>query len=184
MHPQLQAIADEFTSASHRLHRLIDIVPAERWGARADPDRWSIAECIAHLNLTSQAFRPLVEQGLDAGRKRGGPAPERYRRNFTGWLLWKMAGPPVRFRVKTTAPFIPQGTLPQTELVERFDRLQEMQLAWVTAADGLRLHEIHITSPFNARIRYNLYACLTILPRHQHRHLWQAEATAHALHEQ
>jgi len=24
-------------------------------------------------------------------------------------------------------------------------------------------------------VRYNLYACFTILPRHQHRHLWQAE---------
>jgi hypothetical protein len=24
-------------------------------------------------------------------------------------------------------------------------------------------------------VRYNLYSCFTILPRHQHRHLWQAE---------
>ena len=32
-----------------------------------------------------------------------------------------------------------------------------------------------ITSPFNPRIRYNLYACLTILPPHQERHIWQAE---------
>jgi len=34
---------------------------------------------------------------------------------------------------------------------------------------------VRVTSPFNARVRYNLYACFTILPRHQHRHLWQAE---------
>ena len=26
-----------------------------------------------------------------------------------------------------------------------------------------------------AKLRYNLYSCLTILPPHQHRHLWQAE---------
>jgi len=24
-------------------------------------------------------------------------------------------------------------------------------------------------------VRYNLFACFTILPLHQHRHLWQAE---------
>ena len=32
-----------------------------------------------------------------------------------------------------------------------------------------------IVSPFDGRLRYNLYSCLTILPAHQHRHLWQAE---------
>jgi len=37
------------------------------------------------------------------------------------------------------------------------------------------LSQVRVTSPFNARVRYNLYACFTILPRHQHRHLWQAE---------
>ena len=34
---------------------------------------------------------------------------------------------------------------------------------------------VKITSPFNPRLRYNLYACLTILPPHQERHIWQAE---------
>jgi hypothetical protein len=24
-------------------------------------------------------------------------------------------------------------------------------------------------------LRYNLYSCFTILPSHQHRHIWQAE---------
>ena len=32
-----------------------------------------------------------------------------------------------------------------------------------------------MTSPFNARMRYNLYAGFSTLPRHQHRHLQQAE---------
>jgi hypothetical protein len=48
-------------------------------------------------------------------------------------------------------------------------------MACVEAADGLPLGSVRITSPFDPRLRYNLYSCLTILPRHQHRHLWQAE---------
>jgi hypothetical protein len=32
-----------------------------------------------------------------------------------------------------------------------------------------------VQSPFNEKVKYNLYSCLTILPPHQHRHLWQAE---------
>ena len=83
MHPQLQAIVDDFELAEKRLLRLAAEVSPADWGRRSDPTRWSIAECVL-------------------GR------------------LW-------------------------------------------------------IISPFDARIRYNAYACLTILPRHQHRHLWQAE---------
>jgi hypothetical protein len=45
----------------------------------------------------------------------------------------------------------------------------------VEEADGLALGRIRITSPFDSRLRYNLFSCLTILPRHQQRHIWQAE---------
>jgi len=45
----------------------------------------------------------------------------------------------------------------------------------LVAADGLPLSHVRISSPFNPRLRYDLYACFTILPRHPHRHLWQAE---------
>ena len=60
-------------------------------------------------------------------------------------------------------------------LIEEFDHLQTAQLESVARADGLPLERVRVTSPFNARVRYNLYSCFTILPRHQHRHMWQAE---------
>jgi hypothetical protein len=59
--------------------------------------------------------------------------------------------------------------------VAEFDRWQADQLTCVRHADDLPLSRLWISSPFNRRIRYNVYAGLTILPRHQHRHLWQAE---------
>jgi len=48
-------------------------------------------------------------------------------------------------------------------------------------ADGLPVDRIRIASPFDARLKYSLYAALTILPRHQHRHLWQAERVLEGL---
>lgn len=92
-----------------------------------------------------------------------------------GWLLRRLAGPPVRHRVKTTAPFVPAATPPLPDLIAEFDRRHAGLLACVAAADGLALGRVWITSPFDARLRYNAFACLTILPRHEQRHLWQAE---------
>ncbi|MCI0652207.1 MAG: DinB family protein [Planctomycetes bacterium] len=182
MHPKLQAIADEFRAAQERLRALATRVPAVSWPRRADPARWSIAECIIHLNLTSAAYRPLVAAALEEGEKLRGAPPRSYRRDFSGWLLWMMVGPPVRMRMKTLDAFVPSGTTPPAaEIVLEFERLQAMQIAWVAAADGLPLAKLRITSPFNARLKYNLFSCLSILPRHQHRHFWQAEQVAAAL---
>jgi hypothetical protein len=56
-----------------------------------------------------------------------------------------------------------------------FDRLQAEQIAITREADGLPIDRVKMTSPFNPKLRYNIFAGLSILPRHQHRHLWQAE---------
>jgi hypothetical protein len=50
----------------------------------------------------------------------------------------------------------------------------------VRAADGLPIDAVKITSPVDARARYNVFAALSIMARHQHRHLWQAEQAARA----
>jgi DinB superfamily len=181
LHPQLRAICDEFDQASVRLRALARNVPEPVWTRRPDPTRWSAAECIAHLNLTSLAYLPLLDEGLARARDAGGPAPGRYHRDLAGWLLWKTMGPPARFRTRTTAAFVPSGKEPPTQLVPEFERLQGELLTRVRQANGLPIDRIKIPSPFNARLKYNLFAAMTILPPHEHRHLWQAERAWQAL---
>jgi DinB superfamily len=175
VHAQLQAVADGLLAARARLHRLADATAPASWSRRADPDRWSAGECVAHLNLTAIASLPLIRRGLEQAAAIGGGAPARLRRDLAGWMLWRTAGPPVRFRVRTAAQFVPSGSEPRAQLLAAFDRLQDEQLDAVARADGHPIHRVKIASPFNPRLRYNLYACLTILPPHQERHIWQAE---------
>jgi hypothetical protein len=174
MHPQLQLVVAEFAAAQERLHRLAAAVPDEWWAVRPDPARWSIGECVAHLNLAAEAYLPLIRRGIAEGRAFGRAPAARFRRDPIGWLLWRTMGPPVRHRVRTTAPFVPSADEPRAGTLETFDRLQSEQVRAVEEADGLPLGRIRITSPFDSRVHYNLFSCLTILPRHQQRHLWQA----------
>jgi hypothetical protein len=188
MHPQLQAVVDEFDAASTRLHSLAARLDDAQWQRRAEAGRWSMAECVAHLNLTSQAFLPILDDAIARARRATAGAGQRvdspslrYRRDPLGWLLWKVIGPPVRIRTRTPPAFVPTGTATARQLIAEFDRLQHEQIARVRAADGLPLQRVKVRSPFDERVKYNLYACLTILPRHQHRHLWQAEQVRLAL---
>lgn len=177
MHPRLTAIRDELLEAQRRLHALAAAVPDDAWARRPAPEGWSPAECVAHLVLTASGYEPGVVQALEEGRRlrAAGVAPGRYRRDPVGWLMWRVLAPPVRLRVKTTARFVPMTVSDKAQTVAEFDRWQAVQLDWVAAADGLPLSRLMIRSPFDPRLRYNLYACLSLLPRHQARHLWQAE---------
>jgi hypothetical protein len=181
VHAELQAVLDEFEAASSRLQALCDRVPAEQWAQRPGSDRWSPGECVAHLNLTSAAMIPLLRNGLERARRSARAPAARYRRDPIGWMIWRTQGPPVKRRFKTTAAFVPRADRPMAELVDEFARLQVQQQALVREADGLPITRVWIASPFDRRVKYNLFSALTILPRHQHRHLWQAEQAFTAL---
>jgi hypothetical protein len=178
MHVELSAIEQELESALTRLHDLRAGVPPEIWKHRPAPGRWSPGECVAHLNLSSAAMVPLVRAGIDEARRSSVPAPARYRRDPLGWLLWKGLGPGKGVKTKAIPAWVPSGERHPDELVAEFERWQTEQIACVREADGLPIHAIKITSPVDSRTRYNVFAALSILARHQHRHLWQAERAA------
>jgi len=179
--PQIRRIVDELERARDRLHGLVDTRPHAGWAVRPGEGRWSAAECIAHLNLTGRAYVPVLEGALEEARALGDAPARRSRRDGVGWLLSLMVGPlpslgRVRIgRVRTPASFEPSGHLVLEDVVGEFDDLQDRQIALARAADGLPLERVRIRSPFAPNVAYNLWSCLVILPRHQHRHLQQAE---------
>ena len=77
MHPQLAAIVADFERARSRMHRIATATPEERWAARPDPARWSVAECIAHLNLTSRAYIPLLRDAFSMHPAAAADGPKR-----------------------------------------------------------------------------------------------------------
>lgn len=181
LNPQLAAIALELEDARQRAHRLGAAADEDAWHQRSAPGRWTVGECVAHLNLTSEAYLPLIAHAIESGRQMGGPARERHRRDLLGWFLCRSMEPPVRIRVKTSTPFVPTASGSRAELLAEFDRLQAEVVESLDAADGLQLEKLKVGSPFNSRLRYNLYSCFRIIPAHQRRHLWQAEQELRAL---
>ena len=179
MHPQLIAVKTELDAASARLRALSARLNEAAWLRRPAPGRWSAGECVAHLNLTSEAFLPLLRQGIDEARRLGGAAGARLRTGFPGWLVKRLAGPSRWIKVKTTPDFVPHSDRPGTELVAEFERLQDELIGLLRSADGLPLDRVNVTSPFSAQVHYNLYAAFAVIPGHQFRHLAQAEDAAH-----
>ena len=151
LQPQLERIELELAGARRRAHELATPLTAQLWGTRPAVDQWSVAECLIHLNLTSRAFSPLIRDAIGTGRALGLLGAGPYRRNLVGWLLYGMTAPPVRFRVKTTEPFVPAEVKPKDKVLDDFDTLQEQVSGCAREAGGLDLRRLRVVSPFDSR---------------------------------
>jgi len=177
---QLQAIVDDLDSASRRLGALGAVVSCDAWDRRPAAGQWSPAECLEHLNLTSTALVPMLRRALEDARTAGPRTGSSYRRDVTGWLIWTVMAPSNGLKTKTIPAFVPSATQRADRLIAEFERLQAAVIACVREADGLPIDRVKLESPFDARVKYNLYSVLTLVPRHQHRHLRQAQRAASA----
>jgi len=179
MHAQLASIRRELDVASDRVSRLAEWAGDEHWGVRPSAESWSASECVQHLNATTRAMVPLIREQLDASE----PLPKvpGYRLSVFGWLILRSVSPSGKMKVTTTELFVPPQARPvkvdlvawavcQADLTEQLER-----------ADGHPLNRLKIASPFNRRIRYNLYSAFRILVAHQMRHLDQAEKAIEAV---
>lgn len=178
MHAQLNAIVDDLQAAEERFHLLHRWLPRDAWSVRPAPGQWSPAECIAHLNLTSHAMLPLLHAGLREAADGPNLVAPRYRRGVVGWVVWTLIAPSNGLRTRTHPVFVPSGDESLESVMADFTRLQSEVIACVRRADGLPIDRVALRSPFDGRVRCNLYAALTLIPRHQHRHALQAERAA------
>lgn len=180
MHKQLADIAAQFDHAQARVDKLADEIADERWSIRNDPARWSVGECVAHLNLTNAAYEPRIRKAIEEARKLPRVDRGTYKHDFIGWLFGTLTGPLPTIgktrigRVKTMPDFIPAGSIPKQELVAEYKRLQLEINRMVKECEGLAIDKVRITSPFGEKIRYSLFSTFRILPRHEERHIDQA----------
>lgn len=181
MHSQIVKVISAFEHAQERLDRLVDLIPEDRWTVRSDPARWSAGECIAHLNLTNAAYVPRIRKAIEEARKLPRVVGGTYKRDMFGKIFALMVGPLPKIgrarigRVKTTADFIPSGSFPRQQTVAEFKRLQVELMGMAKECDGLAIDKVTITSPFGEKVHYNVYSTYVILPRHEERHIQQAE---------
>ncbi|WP_035349127.1 DinB family protein [Edaphobacter aggregans] len=139
---------------------------------RPTPGSWSIAQCIHHLNLTTDAFLTAwrdAERVVLAGQ---GTESRPY-----GWflrrMLWTME-PPYRMKTKTAKGFQPGEVDSGLFTLEAFRERQPLVKDAAREACGYDLTRSRVRSPFVSWMRYPLGFSFDLFAAHERRHLWQA----------
>lgn len=167
--------AQEIQEARQRADALPIGLTPEQFIMQPEAGKWSVAECILHLNVTAAAMQRLMEKAIAQGRheKKVGAGP--FGIGLKGRLLVWIAEPPPKFRIPAPPHLRPPARIDDPErLLPDFRKAQDEWERLMRESAGLDLSKIKVgkrLSPFRAR----LGAGFPWMMAHQRRHLLQGE---------
>lgn len=173
--PELSEYRATFLDARLRGAILTADLSDSQFNWRARPGRWSIAECLSHLNIVGRQYNRMIKGLIDGGRRRRMLTGGVHRHGFWGNILIRMMEPPVRFRLPAPRRFRPATGYGVAQVVPAFIALQEEYVRLIESANGLDLGSIRIPNPAFRMVELSLGQSFGLVASHQRRHLWQAE---------
>jgi DinB superfamily len=173
---QYRDIGEELEDIRRRARELAGGLTAEQLARRPDPTAWSIAECLAHLNVTASVIQPKIASAIERGKKDKITRPGPFSPGAVGRLLIWIAEPPPKFRIRAPKNIAPQvGQDDPAQVVGEFMKVQDEWEKLIRDCDGLDQRKLKIASPFRGMPRLRLAAPIPWMMAHQRRHLLQAE---------
>jgi hypothetical protein len=176
MHPQLEAVDGELRAATERARRLLSGRDPALLSRSPAAGAWSAVQCLAHLNITTEVYLPILAGALERAPAAAGE-PHFGIGLLPRLLLWSLE-PPYRQRTRTIPTWEPGQPQAPRAVLGTFEELQGRLSEVLRRFDGRALDQVLLESPFDKRLKYNVYAAFRILAAHQRRHLWQAERAA------
>jgi len=167
-----------FRAISEQARKLVSTLGVERVTERPRPNSWSVAECLLHLNITSEAYLPVWREAFREGRDRGWTGTGPFKLDLWGRVFVWVLEPPPKFRFPAPRAFQPVAVPSGEEVLPAFLNCQEQVLGSITTSDGLAIDRIKIRSPFDRRLRYSIWSSFCAHLAHHRRHLWQAGRVA------
>lgn len=176
---QLLPLADQFDACSAQAAAFAGLSEAQgRW--RPGPNRWSVAECLAHLAATARQYEPGLTAAAGEVRARGRRAAGAPRPGFWGRRLAALMEPGAGARIRRTPALAPPGDVSLADAARAFDASQAMLRGVVAEVDGMDLRSARMQSPVAPVLRITLATALAMLAAHERRHLAQARRVTEA----
>ncbi|MCR5888764.1 DinB family protein [Hymenobacter sp. J193] len=153
--------------------RQLDIQELNR---RPHPGKWSVGQCLEHLNIMGGHYLPDMMRRVRLARQRGSRPAEQVKHGYFGSkLVEAMRTPASEKPLQTPQQFAPSGSrLPRT-VVEVFGRQLDELLRIIAVAREINANRVRIPNPVFPLLRIRLTDQLEALVLHLDRHLLQAE---------
>lgn len=141
---------------------------------KSHPDSWSVGECLSHLLNSNGLYLIKIENILNS-LPTGSKKDFSYKQSFMGKLIVKGVDPSNVKKTKTFKVFFPSSSDIQKNIIDKYVSSSMKLIELCDNMTHLDLKKINLSSPVNKLIRLNLGDPLMIIPKHDERHLNQAE---------
>jgi len=175
MNLDIDRCTQDMKEARLRVQSLVSGLPPDQFTKQPEPGKWSVAECLLHLNTTAKVVQSLMEKAIAEGKRNntvgGGP----FGIGFKGRLLVWIAEPPPKFRIRAPRSVRPPSQIDNPlRLLPDFLKAQDEWERLIRESAGLDLGKVKVGPRFSA-FRARLAAIWPWMMAHQRRHLLQAE---------
>lgn len=150
---------------------------------REAPHKWSILECIAHLNYVADFYFPPTLKALEYAKKKGSTPQETFTRGWLGhYYVSKM-----RLRqdnlpkksIEAPQKYVPtldvNEQLDKKEVFDKFVDNQKTLAKIIEEAKGINIEKTRVYAAFFNLVSVRFGDMLKILVYHDERHIVQAQ---------
>src|SRR5258707_1166977 len=171
----LQTIVKEAEHNSDAARHLVSGLSEAQLNWKPAPDKWSIAQCLDHLAVTSSKFDPYFTAALARARKKWPvTSSPSYRPTLIGGWLIKQVVPETGRNLPAPKVFRPSESSNIHASLESFLEKQERFITFVRETHGVDYNKTRLRSPVTPLMRYSLADAFVITLVHAQRHLAQA----------
>lgn len=181
--PELNRIREEADAAEAEIAALCSGLDGSQLAWREAPNRWSVAENVAHLRKTIELCLPALDKAIADARQRGLLSNGPFEQGVMGrFFVWYVEPPP---KIKLPAPrvLVPVSDMPVSEELPAFLTAQQLVLNRLANAEGIDLRRATFNSPFASFVRMDLLAVFSVFTAHERRHIAQMKAIRQKLDE-
>ncbi len=173
MDSQIEGYVLQATSITQDLPGVVGGLSQAQFNWQPGHGRWSIGQCVAHLNITLERYLPVLGEAMSAARSSGRVAQGPFTYSlFERWFIRSLE-PPVRLRFKTPKAFVGAPDLDLAATLAQWQELHRRFADCLLAAEGLDRKRITVRSQFGP-VSFSLGGTVGVLLAHERRHLWQA----------
>lgn len=172
--PPLDEYQRQYEALREEARQLADGLSRERLNWSPAPDRWSIGQCLAHLNGVDRAYCRVLEEGIAAARDKGMIGGGRIRYGwFERWFIRSMEPPPKR-RFSAPKKAVPAEDHDPEKVLADYLEIKDRLIELLRRSDDLDVCRAKVASPIARFLKFRLGAVFAFLAAHNRRHLWQA----------
>ncbi|MDB5242109.1 MAG: DinB family protein [Spirosoma sp.] len=153
-----------------------------RW--KPAPDRWSIMECLQHLNLAERFYVRNIQHKVDAlGLVQTNPVDQTLESDWIGKVLMYAVDPAVKIKVPSPGIIRPRRStdLNPKEVMDQFVDLQKTLHTLLDKAVYLDWNREKSSTLFGNWLKIRLGDLLQMLVAHTERHMKQAMRVKEAM---